>query len=404
MKILHVSCGDSGGGAGRAAARLHRAERRAGTESCMLVTHRYTDDPHVERAPKPVRGRNAVSWQLEQRILRRAGDPRIERSLNLVPSGLHRVINASAADVVHLHWVNEGMLSIPEIGRISKPIVWTLHDMWPFAGAEHYTAEGDVRWREGYSLAGIDGWTWRRKRRHWRDLKPLVVAPSRWIGDCSRASALFQRYATRVIPNPIDPDELTPLNQATARDALGLPLDRRIVLFGALNAQHARKGFDLLKGALETLAIDADAAEMELIVFGASPPLSGMPVPTRAVGSIKRGLDRWYSAADVFVAPSRVDNLPNTVAEATWCGTPTVAFRVGGLPDLVDHRRTGYLAEPFDVRDFAAGIDWALSQPPDELRGAVCEKARMLAPDAIVPAYVDAYAAAVEQRHGRPPE
>jgi len=398
MRILHVSFGDSGGGAARAAARLHRAERRAGLDSRMLVLQRRTDDPHVEPARTPIFGRDALSWQLEHRILRRAADARVERSLNLVPSGLHRRINASPADVVHLHWINDGMMSIPEIGRIAKPIVWTLHDMWPFAGAEHYTVEGDDRWRSGYPRSGIDGWTWRRKRRHWRDLAPVVVAPSRWMGECSRASALFGGHPVRVIPNPMDPDELAPRDQRAARRALGLPFDRKIVLLGAHDPLHARKGFDLFRDALHARADSAGCEDFEVVVFGARGALPPMAPPARSVGPIERGLDQWYSAADVFVAPSRMDNLPNTVAEAAWCGTPSVAFRVGGLPDLIDHRRSGYLAEPFDVQDLASGIRWALSQPGGAVRAAAREQASMLAPDSIVPAFVEAYQSAMERR------
>jgi len=402
MKVLHVSFADSGGGAGRAAGRLHRAERRLGIESRMLVAQRLTDDPAVVHAGRLFPGRNALSWQLEQRLLRRAPDSgSIERALNLVPSGLHRRINASDADVVHLHWINGGMISVPEIGKIRKPLVWTLHDMWPFAGAEHYTADGDRRWRTGYSTDTLDGRTWNRKRRHWRKIDPVIVAPSRWMADCSRASALFRQHRVRVIPNPVDPSEFQPRDKAAARAALNLPHDRRIVLFGAHDAGSGRKGFDLLRAALAALTPPTDES-VDVVVFGSPPADASFPLRTRVLGWVNADLDLLYSAADVLVAPSRIDNLPNTVAEAAACGLPSVAFRVGGLPDLITHRRTGYLAEPFDPGDLAAGIRWALAQDGNRISQAVCEEARLRMPEPVVAAYVDAYEEAIARPRLRP--
>jgi FkbM family methyltransferase len=395
MKVLHVSFADWGGGAARAAARLHRAERRFGVESRMLVAQRLTDDPDVMVARRWFPGRNALSWQLEQRLLRRARDGSIERALNLVPSGLHRRINASDCDVVHLHWINGGMISIPEIGKIRKPLVWTLHDMWPFAGAEHYAADGDERWRNGYADDTVDGRTWNRKRRRWRHIDPIVIAPSRWLAERSRASALFRQHRVRVIPNPVDPAEFQPRNKADARAALKLPQDRRIILFGAHDAGSARKGVDLLRAALVTLARGDSREDLEVVLFGTPPADTVFAFPTRVLGWVHEQLNLLYNAADVLVAPSRIDNLPNTVAEATASGLPSVAFRVGGLPDLITHRRSGYLAEPFDVEDLAAGITWVLAQERGELSRAVSEQARALMPEPIVAEYVSAYEEAI---------
>lgn len=391
MKVLHVSFADAGGGAALAAARLHRAQHARGIKSQMLVLRRLTDDPDVIRAGTIARASYAMSWRLESWLLRFvANGDAIERSLNLLPGAVHRQINNSDADIVHLHGLH-GILSIAEIAKINKPLVWTLHDMWPLAGAEHYPVQGDERWIHGYTRDSLDGWTWHRKRARWRDLDVVLVAPSRWMAERCRESALFQRHPVHVIPNTIDPGEFMPREMAAARRRLNLPLDRRIALFGAHDTALHRKGFDLLAAALEKLAATVPRDSVELLMFGRTTALPRLSIPVRSLGWIENDLDQVYSAADVLVAPSRMDNLATIVLDAAACGLPAVAFRIGGMPDLIDHRRTGYLAAPYDTDDLARGIHWVLAEPAPALRSLVAERAHMFAPDTVVSAYRQVY-------------
>ena len=395
MTVLHVSFADAGGGAALAAARLHRAQRALGIASKMLVLRRLTGDPDVIRAGTGARASYALSWRLESWLLRFATNGNaIERSLHLLPGAVHRPINASDADIVHLHGLH-GILSIAEIAKIKKPLVWTLHDMWAFAGAENYAVEGDERWMHGYTRGSVDGWTWHRKRARWRDLDLALVAPSRWMAERCRESALFRRHPVQVIPNTIDPGEFMPREMAAARRRWNLPLDRRIVLFGAHDVALHRKGFDLLARALESLAAAMPRDSVELVVFSRTAPPAVTAIPVRTLGWIDRDVDQLYSAADVLVAPSRMDNLANIVVEASACGLPAVAFDVGGMPDLIDHRRTGYLAAPYDADDLAEGIDWVLAQSAPALRSLVAERARMFSPVAVVSAHQQVYEAAL---------
>lgn len=393
MKVLHVTYADSGGGAARAAYRLHGALRDRGIDSSMLVMKKGTDDPHVHVARAWFPGRNGLARRLHDRILRAvpAADPRADRSLNLVPGRLHRQINASGADVVHLHWVHEEMISVAEIARIEKPIVWTLHDAWACGGSEHYPAAHDARLLERFMRA--------RKRRHWRDLPWVLVAPSRWMAGVCGNSATFQDRIVHVIPNPV-PTEFSPRDRREARRKLGLGDDTRTLLFGAHDVTLPRKGADLLAQSLQ--ALGSSAGPLDLLVFGGGDAMPPVPLPVRRTGWVADDLATLYNAADVLLAPSRIDNLPNTVAEAAACGLPTVGFRVGGLPDLVCHRHTGYLAEPFDAADFTNGIRWVLGERREALQPAVLDGARRLQPDAIVPAYLEAYQQAVDarRRHG----
>lgn len=371
MKVLNLNYSDVKGGAARAAYRIHHALRGAGIESQMLVSRALAGDWTVQ-GPKSKLGK-AVALLRPQfatplRGLLRTGNP-IMHSPAVVPSNWAQMLNQSDADVVHLHWVQEEMLSIADISRITKPLVWTLHDMWAFCGAEHYTQ--DFRWLDGYLRSNrpdhehgfdLNRFTWRIKLRLWR--RPIhIVTPSLWLADCVRQSALMRNWPVFVVPNCLDTERWQPMPQRLARDLLGLPADVPLVMFGALGgASDPRKGFDLLEEALRRLR--SHRSDLQLVVFGQMAPRQphNLGFPLHYTGQLNDDLSlrALYSAADLFVVASRQDNLPNTGVESHACGTPVVAFDTGGLPSIVEHQRTGYLAQPFDPLDLATGIAWVL--------------------------------------------
>lgn len=376
MRVIHLNQSDINGGAARAAYRIHHCLREAGVNSRMWVNKASAGDWTVqgpsskwEKLTAALRGH--VGGQL--RHLLKTGNP-IIHSPAVVPSQWVKRLNASDADIVHLHWVQGELLSIADIGRIEKPIIWTLHDMWAFCGAEHYT--DDHRWRDGYhrdnrpaheARFDLNRWTWQRKRRHWQ--QPMhIVTPSQWLADCARESALMRDWPVSVVANPIDTERWQPLPQGLARELLGLPAEVPLLLFGAMGGgRDPRKGFDLLLQALEQLRDDPRAQGLELVIFGQrapqSPPSLGFPIHYTGHLHDDLSLRALYSAADAMVVPSRQDNLPNTAVEAHACATPVIAFNIGGLPDIIEHQVSGYLAQPFDIQDLTTGITWVLDNP-----------------------------------------
>lgn len=381
MKVITVNHSDLSGGAARAAYRIHHALRASGVESLMWVNMASADDWTVEG---PANNFEKVISRLRTPSIRpvlrtlKTGNPILHSPQFLSSAWVHR-INSSDADVVHLHWVQGEMLSVKDIGRITKPIVWTLHDMWAFCGAEHYTE--DDRWREGYLSdnrpmheAGFDlnRWTWSRKRKHWRT--PMqIVTPSHWLAECVVQSALMRDWPAVTIPNPIDIERWKPIPQAFARELLGLPAQVPLLSFGAMGGgRDPRKGYDLLQSALKGLRNVPETKGVELVIFGQLapkvPPELGFPLHYTGHLHDDLSLRALYSSANMMIIPSRQDNLPNTGVEALACGTPVVAFNTCGLPDIVRHAKTGYLAKAFDTEDLAQMILRVLKHPsPDEL-------------------------------------
>jgi glycosyltransferase involved in cell wall biosynthesis len=404
VKVLHLNHSDINGGAARAAYRIHQALREAGVDSTMWVNSASSGDWTVE-GPASKLGK-AVAHARPQVASWLTMTLRTENPIIHSPAILHsnwvKRINRSDADVVHLHWIAGEMLSIADIGRIEKPVVWTLHDMWAFCGAEHYTE--DFRWREGYrrdnrpayeSRLDLNRWTWERKHKHWQ--RPInIVTPSRWLGDCVRESALMRGWPVSVIPNCLDTERWRPLDQSLARELLGLPRDVPLLLFGAMGGGvDPRKGFDMLATALQSLRCNNPG--LELVVCGQmaprSPPDLGLPVHYTGYLHDDSSLRSLYSAADALVLPSRQDNLPNTAVEAQACGTPVLSFNIGGFPDVVDHRETGYLARPFDSNDLAEGIAWVLANvEKNGLRGKARARAvERFSYDAVRAQYLNVY-------------
>jgi glycosyltransferase involved in cell wall biosynthesis len=371
MKVAQVSYFDIHGGAARAAYRIHHALRRHGIDSRMYVNSASAGDWTVQKLD--ARGINAISSlrrflgaSLTKVLLT---ERRVFLSPAILPSRWPQRLNKSDADVIHLHWVAFEMMSITDIGRLEGPVVWTLHDMWAFCGAEHYTEE--LRWRDGYSRqnrpaceSGFDltRWTWRRKLKHWR--RPMrIVAPSRWMADCARHSVIMRDWPVSVIPYPIDTETFQPIDKMLARKILGLPTEGPLLLFGAMGGtRNFIKGFDLLKSALDLLR--SQMAGLELVVLGQLPPREpvNLGFPIHYAGHLHDDISLclYYSAADAVAVPSRQDNLPNSSIEALACGTPVVAFDVCGLLDIVEHQETGYLARHFDIEDLAQGIRWVM--------------------------------------------
>lgn len=374
MNLLILNTFDNEGGAAIATYRLHRGLRSIGINSKLLVRSKKTDDSNVIG---PV-----TKWQKSLALLRAYSEGVWTRwyrkrkgffSSAWFPERLAFSVAKLNPDIVHLFWVTGGFLRIETLRKFKQPIVWTLHDMWPFTGGCHYDQEcrkfrqscGNCPVLHSERERDLSRRVWGRKRISWGGVPIVVVATSHWLAEMARSSSLFRDQRVEVIPNGLDTEIYKPINKEVARATYNLPQDKHLILFSAINAaSDKRKGNQFLVQALEKMSQASWGSKTELVIIGASrpenPPDMGMKV--HYMGRLHDEISQvlLYSAADVVVAPAMQENLSNTVMESLACGTPVVAFNIGGMPDMIDHQINGYLATPFEPNDLAEGMMWVL--------------------------------------------
>lgn len=408
LDVVIVNATDTAGGAARAAYRLHRGRLDAGRSSRMLVQKKFgNDDTVITGATALGKAINQARSRIGAELGKRGGNLDVgKRSLNLIPSMMHRRINQLDPDIVHLHWVGQETISISEIAKINAPVVWTMHDMWALSASRHYVPESEDIATPLAGGAGTRAWfdraVYQQKRRHWHDLDVTVVAPSNWLARKARQSTLFARHPVRSIPNGIDTSTYKPADRSLARSVLNLPDDAPLILFGAVNAfGDPRKGGALLYDAIEALN-GAGSHDARLVVFGAMDGPEDFSLPVHYQGYMQDdvSLALLYAACDVFVIPSRQENLPNTIMEALACGTPCVGFDVGGISEMIDHKANGFLADPFDTDELAAGIDWILQDPDRSAELGAAGRAKVCQEYAL-PNITARYNALYEERSAR---
>jgi glycosyltransferase involved in cell wall biosynthesis len=375
MKVLQLSTSDINGGAARAAYRLHQGLQNIGVTSQMLVQSKSSNDEAVA-APKTNLSEGIAKTKVTFDHLPLKLYPQ-RKGTTFSPQWLPDTVSSRVAqlapDIINSHWINQGFVQIETMAKLQRPLVWTLHDMWAFTGGCHYSQDCD-RYTASCGACpqlgsnkdwDLSRWVWQRKAKTWKDLNLTIVCPSSWLAECARTSSLFKDVRVEVIPYGLDTGKYKPLNRQVARELLHLPQDKQLVLFGALKAtSDKRKGFHLLQPALQDLSKSGWQEGLELVIFGSSAPEKPLDLgfKTHYLGTLSDDLSLAlvYSAADIFVLPSTEDNLPNTVLEAIACGTPCVAFNIGGMPDMIEHEKNGYLAQPYKIEDLAQGIAWVL--------------------------------------------
>jgi len=383
MKVTLINTSDAGGGAPAACMRLLKALRQNKADARLLVQEKHTDDDSVTTiANSPFAKLMAMYRNLRERlpfIVFDAENRSVRFAFSTAKTGTdistHKLVKD--ADVLHLHWINQGFQSINNLIRLSrlgKPVVWTLHDMWAFTGGCHYAGDCDHFTHQcGHCwmlkkprARDISNKGWKRKMHLFSDKDSIVfITCSNWLAGVARKSSLLEGYRIEAIPNPIDTNIFAPQNDKVDRIKWTLPADKKIILFGAANIADRRKGLIYLVEALELLKKEY-GTEVEIVIFGKNKAfdMDLLPYKVHQMGVVtsQDKLAELYSLADVFVTPAVEDNLPNTVMEALSCGTPVVAFNTGGIPDMVDHLKNGYLAEYKSAVDLAAGISFVLNE------------------------------------------
>jgi glycosyltransferase involved in cell wall biosynthesis len=388
MKILHLVAGELNGGAGRGAYWLHQGLRDLGVESTILTNAKEDlGDGSVISLTDSAFGKLKFSilyrlGQLPLQLYRKRQPSIFSTGFSGVDITRHSAYRAS--DLVHLHWVN-GLVRTRSLRNINKPVVWTLRDMWPFTGGCHHSLGcdrftgscGRCPQLESSRDHDLTRYVLRHKERSLPE-NLCIVGISQWMSECARRSALFRSRRVTTISNNIDTQQFFPVSKKFARQALGLDDNKKIVLAGAQDVASVYKGFDLFLEATKHLPKE----DVQVVLFGNvdSGVKESFSVPSTTLGYLSDAvaLRLAYSAADVFVAPSRVDAFGKTIVEAMSCGTPAVCFNATGPRDIIKHKESGYLAEPFNAQDLSQGIQWVLNLSPDAYAES-CQAARLRA-------------------------
>ena len=383
MRIIHVCYHDIRGGAALAARRLHLELLRTGYESRFMLVEQSGDTEQAIRLPALFRCRCRIEQRLEALAFRHANRNRLTpQSLNLFPTSIAARINRENPDVVNLHWINGASSAIWDLPRIHAPVVWTLHDTWPYCATEHYHDNNDLRFVTGYREPAPNGsfWqplVWKCKRKNWNGWTPEIVAPSNWIAGEAQSSELMHRLPITPIANGVDLAVFRPSDRLKARQMLRLPPDARIILFGAYNAADRNKGGPELTAALRRLS-RRFSEPLLLLAVGSNTEMPDFGIPTVFTGRLdtEQQMATAYAAADATVLASKYDNLPNILVESLACGIPAAAFATGGIPEIMEDRVSGALAEPFQPESLADALAWILEHPhPEQLAAAARHRA-----------------------------
>jgi len=375
MRIGLLNRSDLDGGAGVAASRLFKEIKKNGVNVKYLVGIK-----HGKNDSAIIHYKGSFFTKLRnyfEKLILNGKNSSFAFSLNIVPFPLKLILKYHGISIVHFHWIGAGFISVRSLTKINKPIVWTMHDSWAFTGGCHVplncqkylnncgacpqlnsSVENDIS-RKIFNL----------KNKKYKQIENLTfISPSNWLAEIASRSTLLSNSKIIVIPNGIDTEMFYPKNKIESRALFNIRKDINVVVFGAVKStSDTNKGYNNILAALNLL-MDMD---FEILIFGAEQN-EVIEIAGKKAHFIKRIWDEdlmasLYSAGDLTIVPSMSETLSYVTMESLSCGTPVVAFKIGGIPDLIDHKLNGYLAEPYDAMDLANGVRWVFDQLKSEM-------------------------------------
>ena len=379
MKTLHIGYSDTMGGASIAMIRLHSSLKKAGIDSKVLVGEKLSKDENIF-GPESAFEKKVNEFKI--RLARQKKyfynhDGKYSHSLNLFKSNLISKINKINPDIINLHWINNELISIKEISRLNKPIIWTFNDMWPMCGGEHYSE--DERNKYGYDVVpkrtdeiglDINKYLWKLKKKYWQSKINHIVCISNWLKFKAKQSSLFKNSSISYIPCTINLEDWTPINKNLAREKLNLPKDKIILLFMSTNgSKDRRKGFGYIKSFFDV--VSKNKKKIILLKIGKENDNKTESDKIININQSFNGdpkmLKLYYSASDILLAPSLMEAFGQVSIEAASCGVPTIGFKHTGLEDTIKHKKTGYICDYLNQHDFNQGLNWIIEKIESEI-------------------------------------
>ncbi len=388
MKIVLVNKSDRVGGAAVACRRLHQALFKTGSDVKLLVQEKTDRDATVQSTGEGFwHKKKAFLLFLLERLYfffyEASKEIRFAFSPAVAGENIHKNLLVKNADIIHIHWFNQGFLSLKSLNRLiktGKPIMWTLHDMWAFTGGCHYTGAcknfsnncGNCPFLKKPSEKDLSYKILQKKKAILKGANITFVTSSQWLKREADKSMLLKDFNVLSVPIPIDMNIFHASDKQTVRQKLSLPKNKKLILFAAANISDKRKGLSYLLEALKLIEDNnSNFSDIEILTFGKSDDAAfknlSFKVHNLGVLSEAKEIAEAYNASDLFAIPSLEDNLPNTIIESLACGTPVLAFKSGGIPEMIEHKKNGYIADYKSVEDLKNGIDFIINHQNIEM-------------------------------------
>lgn len=363
---------------GKAAFRLHRAFLKSGIDSTVItLVHEINDDDKIIQKDKKSRIIAWIDTQIQGYITRNNLKQFGFFSYPILGNDVSKMTVVKNADYIYIHWALGGFLSLTnfeQLIKLGKPILFFMHDMWTITGGCHHSFSCEKYKSECYNCQvfpkdknyDLSAREFDKKLKLYSKYNNLYyISPSKWLYNCAKESALTKDKPIFYIPNILDKSLFKPFEKKVAKQILKINPNQTVLAFGAISISSPYKGLSFLQSALKILFLEKEFEDCLIVFFGSGYKkeiADEIPFKTIFLGHLtdKYSTMLVYNAADVFISPSLADNLPTTILESLSCGTPAVAFDVGGIPDLIQHKENGYLAKYKDANDLSEGIKFCL--------------------------------------------
>ncbi len=361
MKILHIVGGSPNSGAYKGTEILHNALLKLNIDSKILNNN-----------PLNINNKKVIFLKINffrkilntffiilEKILKTLflHTPRSTFSFGLFGNDITKFDAYKNADIIHIHWLGEGFVSLKSISKIKKPVIWTMRDMWPFTGGSHYTVDFK-NYEKGFISKIIRNY----KKKVFKN-KIQFVAISSWLKSKAAESDVLKDQKVLKIYNNISIDDFKVIEKNVALSKLNIKTKKKIILYGAINPQSKRKGWEIFLEAIRKI----DKSKYLLLIFGnfwSEDVLKTTGIEYKLLGFVKdkRSLNFIYSCADLFVFSSIQESFGQTVLEAASCCLPSICFENNGISEIIDHKVNGYIVQDLSPENLIDGIDWAASK------------------------------------------
>ena len=350
-KITIISEAKKGGGANIAALRIKRNLKRS-----FKIEGIYIDKNNFFNKIKYYLARILVTIFIKDNLLL--------NSLNLFSRFNSTKI---IGDVILVNWIGKETISLDKLIKINKPIIWICHDLWLGTSTEHFLKNSyQISYsRKDASKNILKKFIFFKKKNFLRKKKISIICNSNWMKNFFLKSELTKNHYIKTIYNPIETNLWKKKNKDYSKKQLNFKIKKKYILLGAHGGlKNYRKGGDLLIESLKYLK--KFKRKVEFIILGSEKDekkiINGFVFNFRRFTANKKKQILYHSVAELTIVPSRAESIPQFAVETLLCENRVVSYDIGGLNEIVNHKVNGYLANPFDTKDFAKGIIYCLNK------------------------------------------